>query len=365
MKNIDKIDALKSTITKTPFGLLTKLVAEFGISEHGSLSFNNKTIVAIYIYDIKGNYKLVYTVVDTDGTIESFVEDDGILPTLFLSPNQENYVSVIPYHPDKELEISIPIFNRETTELPKGNRPFVGKFIGTTENFSIFYDADIWSDIKPDKMLAIEFKNGQLKKKNNIKIPFPRDNKIFISNNEIHLLAREEEHWIHRQIDEKGNEIRKRKIQPNQKYFSQIISLSFEKESYILLAEEEGQIILEEIDVNGNSKSIELNAMIGSYYNSWQPVKIAEDTFVTKFNGEFGNGWFTTKKDQILELFYGKGEKGYRNLLTNEVLEMDSDRIVISEVNKTSEDNYAVIFYPMTEKKTKNKEILILNREIK
>ncbi|WP_299250580.1 hypothetical protein [uncultured Cytophaga sp.] len=365
MKNIDKVNVLKSTIIKTPIGLLTKLVAEYGISEKGSISFNEKTLVAVYIDDKKENSKLVYVVVDREGTIESYKEDDGILPTLFLSPNQENYVSVIPYHPDKELEISIPIFNRENTELPKGNRPFVGDFIGTTEYFSIFYDADIWTDTKPDKMLAIEFKNGQLKKKNNIKIPFPRDNKIFISDNEIHLLAIEEEHWIHRQIDEKGNEIKRRKIQPNHKYFSQIISLSFETESYILIEDEEGQIILEEIAVNGTSKSIEFNAMIGSYYNSWQPVKIAEDTFVTKFNGEFGNGWFTTKKDQLLELFYGKGEKGYRNILTNEFLEMDSDQIIISSVNKTTENNYAVIFYPMTERNIKNKEIFILNREIK
>src|SRR5690606_12259415 len=123
-----------------------------------------------YIYKSDGTYHLVYTLVDTDGEIQSFVEDDGILPTLFLAPDQENYVSVVPYHLDKELEVSIPIFKREGMEQPKGNRPFTGNFIGTSNEFSIFFDVDIWSDKKPDKLLAIEFKSGAIKRKHNIKV---------------------------------------------------------------------------------------------------------------------------------------------------------------------------------------------------
>ena len=136
MKNIDKINPFKSTIKKTEFGTLTKLVTAVGVSENGSISFGEKTLLANYVYKKGETYNLVYTIVDTDGNTESFIEDDGILPTLFLSPSQESYVSVVPYHPDKELEISIPVFNRENTELPKGNRPFVGDFIGTSNQFN-------------------------------------------------------------------------------------------------------------------------------------------------------------------------------------------------------------------------------------
>lgn len=363
MKNIDKTNPFKSTIKKTDFGTLTTLVTDVGISAKENISFGEKTLLANYIYDQDGNYKLMYTIIDTDGNTESFVEDDGILPTLFLSPNQENYVSVVPYHPDKELEISIPVFNRENTELPKGNRPFVGDFIGTSNQFSVFYDVDIWSDTKPDKLLAIEFKNKAIKKKHNIKIALPRENKVFIENNEIHLLAKDGDVWLHRQIDELGNLKRERTMKTNQEYFRQIVKLSFEENSYIL-CEDGGKISIEVISSDGNCRTADLIDIGDEFYNTWQPVKIAENTFVTRFNDEFGNGWFTTKNDQLSEIFYGKGEKGYRNLVTNEVIEMDDD-LIISGINKTTENAYAVVFYPVTEENEDNKKLIVLNRKMK
>ena len=364
MKNIDKINPFKSAIKKTNFGTLTALLTEVGVSAKDSISFGGKSLMTNYIYKKNETYNLVYTIIDTEGKVESFVEDDGILPTLFLSPNGENYVSVVPYHPDKELEISIPVFNRENIELTKGNRPFVGKFIGTSNQFSIFYDVDIWSDTKPDKMLAIEFKNNVIKKKHNIKVQLPRNNKVFIENNEIHLLSKAENIWLHRQIDEKGNQIRQRKLETNQKIFRQILNLSFDENSY-LLAQEKGKIIIEKIDENGISSMIELIDILDPFFNTWQPIKISEDIFVTRFNGEFGNGWFTTKNDQLLEIFYSKGEKGYKNLLTNEVLEMERENLVISSINKTNENSYAIVFYPLTtDRQNKNKELIVLNREL-
>ena len=364
MKNIDKINPFKSTIKKTEFGTLTKLVTAVGVSENGSISFGEKTLLANYVYKKGETYNLVYTIVDTDGNTESFIEDDGILPTLFLSPSQESYVSVVPYHPDKELEISIPVFNRENTELPKGNRPFVGDFIGTSNQFSILYYADIWTDTKPDKMLAIEFKNGTIKKKHNVKIALPRDNKVFIENNKIHLLAKDGEVWLHRQIDELGNVKKERKIKPNKEYFLQILSLSYTQNSYIL-CEDEGKISIEVISSDGNCKTTNLADIGDEFYNTWQPEKIAQDTFVTRFNGEFGNGWFTTKNEQLLEIFYDKGGRGYKNLLTNEIFEIGNNNLVISSLNKTKENCYAVVFYPSTDEGTDNKELIILNREIK
>jgi len=364
MKNLEKVNPFKSTVTKTDFGTITALVAKIEVSQHGSVNFEDKTLLANYIYAENETYNLVYTLIDSEGKHESFVEDDGILPTLFLSPENEAYVSVSPYDPDKELEISIPVFNRENTDLPKSDRPFLGDFIGTTKQFSIFYDVDIWSDTKPDKLLAIEFKNKSIKKKHNIKIPLPRDNKIFISDNEIHLLAEDKKGWLHRQIDESGKTIRERLIKSKQEYFWQILSLSFEKESYIL-CEDKGRISIEIISENGKCESKELANIENEFYNTWKLVRIADDTYVTRFNGEFGNGWFTIKNDQLLELFYSKGEKGYKNLLTNKVLQMDNENLVIASINKTTDNSYAVVFYPMTDRETKNKELIILNRELK
>jgi hypothetical protein len=362
MKNIDKINPFKATVKKTDVGTLTTLVTDVGISAKGSISFGEKSLLTNYIY--KGStYDLTYTLVDIDGNAESFVEDDGILPTLFLSPKQENYVSVVPYHPDKELEISIPVFNRENIELPKGNRPFVGEFIGTSNQFSIFYDVDIWSDTKPDKLLSIEFKSDVIKKKHNEKVDLPRNNKIFISNNEVHLLAKDGTGWLHRQIDELGKEIKRRKIDTTNKYFREILSISFNNNSY-LLAQEKGKILIEEISIDGKSEIIELIDITDPFFNTWRPIKISGNTFVTKFNGEFGNGWFTTRNGQLLEIFYGKDEKGYKNLLTNQVLQMDNNKLVISGINKTTDNSYAVVFYPIASQQAKNKELIILNREL-
>lgn len=364
MKNLEKISPFKSTTVKTDFGTITTLITEIGLSEHGSINFEDKTLLANYIYKKDGTYNLVYTVANKEGKLESFVEYDGILPTLFLSPENEAYVSIVPYHPDKELEISIPVFNRENTELPKGNRPFVGDFVGTTNQFSIFYNVDIWSDAKPDKLIAIEFKNKAIKKKHNIKIPLPRNNKVFISDNEIHLLSSDGKSWIHRQIDEKGNIICERKIKANSNYFHQILSLSFEKQSYILCGNK-GKISVEIISTNGDCKTKELADIKDSFYNTWKAVKIAEETYVTRFNGEFGNGWFTIKNDQLIELFYNKNEKGYKNLITNEVLQMDNENLIISSINKTTNNAYTIIFYPSTTREVQNKELIILNRELK
>ncbi|MGY0037612.1 hypothetical protein [Pedobacter sp. NJ-S-72] len=165
MKNIEKTIPFKIEIKHTELGTVTLLTAESGISDKGSITFeNNKTLLASYVYNAT-SYNLIYTIIDSNGDVEdSFMEDDGILPTLFISPGKQNYVSIVPYHPDKEFEISIPIFNRDALELPKGNRPFIGDFINTCTHYSIFHDVDIWSDTKPDKMMSIEFKDNMIKK---------------------------------------------------------------------------------------------------------------------------------------------------------------------------------------------------------
>lgn len=363
MKNIEKTTPFKATTQKAAFGILTKLTTAIEISAEGSISFRAKTLMANYVYKENGTYNLVYTIIDTNGAEESFVENDGISPILFLSPNGDNYVSITPYDPDKDLEISIPVFDRENIELPKGNRPFTGNFIGTWHQFSIFYDVDIWSDTKPDKLLAIEFKNDSIKKKHHTKVPLPRNNKICVENNEIHLLAKEGHIWLHRQIDEKGNVIRQRKIETKQAFFREILSLSFSKNSY-LLTQTDGKIVIELVGQNGVGKTVELLDITDPFFNTWQPVKISEDTFVTRFNTEFGNGWFTIKNGRLLEIFYSKGEKGYKNLLTNEVLNMDYEKLAISSLNKTRDNGYVIAFYPMTDSNTKNKTLLVLNREI-
>lgn len=363
MKNIDKITPFTVSTSESSFGVLTTLTVKNEVSIKKSISYKGNTLLANYVYDADGGYNLVYTIINAAGEAESFKEDDGILPTLFLSPDLENYVSVIPYHPDKELEISIPLFNRENTDLPKGNRPFTGDFIGVFNKFSIFYDVDIWDDKKPDKLLAIEFKNGVLKKKHNKKVPLPRNNNIYINANEIHLLSSSGNTWLHRQIDEKGKEIRRRELQASTNFYREIISLSFESNSYVLY-EKKGKISIETITADNVCISKAIIDIKDEFFNTWQPEQISDNTCVIRFNTEFGNGWLTMQKDEILEFFYSKGTKGYKNLISGEVLELEEPNLIISSINKTKENGYAVVFYPSVDRKEKNKKILIFQKTV-
>ena len=362
MNNLKKVHPFEIQTTDTNEGIITILQVPTRISHKDNISFENQTMIANYI-DNDRSYNTVYSLINTNGEIvDNFMEEDGILPTLFLNQEGEAYVSVVPYHPDKELEISLPVFNREKIEKPKGNRPFTGEFIGIVNHFSVFFDIDIWSDTKPDKMLAIEFKNNEIKKKSNIKIPLPKNNNIYIYDNQIHLLAKENNVLLHRQIEIKGNTIESRTLPLD--YCLQAVSLSFNENSYLLVEAGEGQfemIIITPENIIERSLLYDIGDPI---FNTWQPVRINEDIFVTRFNTEFGNGWLTTKKDKIIELFYSKDQKGYKNLLTGKVIGMPDENLVISGLNKTKNNAYSVIFYPMTERSVKNKKIMILNREI-
>lgn len=361
MKNISPVQPFEASVTTTGHGVLTTLTVATSLSARESIASGENCLLTNYVYREDGTYQLVYTLVDRDGRAEHFAEDDGILPTLFLGPQRQAWVSIVPYHPDKELEISIPVFRREQVELPKGSRPFVGDFIGSTDTAAIFHDAD-WSDTKPDRMLVMQFENGLLKKKSNFKLALPGNNKVALTGSAMQLLAHVDDNWLHREIDEQGNELRRRSIAANGMYGLQILSLSFDGDS-CLLAQHAGQLVIVKIDMAGNSEIIKLIAFEDEFFNTWRPEAIGDDTFVTRFNCEFGNGWLTTRKDRLLELYYSKGENGYRNLLNGEVLQLPHDKLLISSLNRTARQSYAVVLYPMAGDDQNVKQLLILNRQ--
>ncbi len=132
-------------------------------------------------------------------------------PDLFYGPDQSIWATLVPYDPDKDLETYAPLFDREDYKPLRPGRQSVLKYIGSINDHSVFYDVDLWSDMKPDKMMVLEYKNGSIKKKHNFKIT-PRDNITFIVNNQFHLLAKDGEEMLHRLLDEKSNVIRSRRL---------------------------------------------------------------------------------------------------------------------------------------------------------
>ena len=361
MKNLSPVQPFQANVATSSHGVLTTLTVETSLAAKESIASGEKSLLTSYVYGKDGTYQLVYTVVDRDGQAEHFAEDDGILPTLFLSPQQQAWVSIVPYHPDKELEISIPVFRREQVELPKGNRPFAGDFIGSTETAAVFHVAD-WSDTKPDKMLVMQFENGLLKKKSNLKLALPGNNKLVVNRTAIELLAHVDGDWLHRQIDEQGNELQRRTIAAKGIYAQQILALSFDADSF-LLAQQEGQLVIVKVDAAGSSTVRKLIAFEDDLFNTWRPEAIGDDMFVTRFNCEFGNGWLTTRKDQLIELYYSKDVDGYRNLVNGEVWQLPHDKLVISSINRTAHGAYAVMLYPMPGD-DRTRQLLILNRNL-
>ena len=364
MKNLKDYKNISAETRQTVFGPLTVIRTSTGISTHGQIGWEGKTVLANYIYKKDETYDLVYSIIDGDGNpLGHLGEDEGILPTLFTGPDMQPYVSLIPYHPDKEFEVSIPLFNREALELPKGNRPFLGRYAGNARAFSVFHDADIWSDTKPDKLLLIEFKNGVIKKKHNIKIPLPRDNFIFVKNDEIHLVARDGPGYIHRQIDTGGEELRRRNLDFNGMYIRQIIDIGFDRPS-LLLGEEEGILYLFKAETGGECSLEKLVDMGTPLFNTWPAVDAGGGIRIISFNNELGNGWLTFEGETLREYFYSRDSTGFREILTGEYLEMHDAGLIISGISRTRERAYSVTLYSLKPKTEQGKEIFILNRTL-
>ncbi|PIE84058.1 MAG: hypothetical protein CSA07_04175 [Bacteroidia bacterium] len=363
MEELRKVSPFKVSQEETPHGLLTRLEAEFGVSHREAIPFDGKSLLASQVYHDNGLYDVVYSVVDTDGGVENFAEENGATPTLFLSPSGKAFVSIDPLDPDKNLEISIPLFGRSAIEMPKGERPSAGKFAGVYGNFAVLHDdfSNSWDDGKPDKIQLIEFKDEKIKKKHNKKIPLPKNSCLRISPEGMHLLARKGDGWLHRLIDAKASVVREREIAAGPEHFWHMLSASFEGASHIL-CESDGRVSIAEVQPDGSTKSIPLLDIGDEFYNVWPPVEIAKDTHVLRFTTEFSNGWLTVRGTQLVEFFYGKGVKGFKNLLTGELLEMGCERLVISGIARTQESSYALILYPMPEPGAKSQELLVLNR---
>lgn len=364
MESLRTVNPFKISVVNSSFGRVTTFSTELGQTLKAAVGYRGGVLFATDIKDKKHPFSTVFVHMDTEGANHAYLEADGIMPSFFLSPEGEAFMSIEPYDPDKDMEISIPLFNREEVERPsKGSRPFLGDFVGNFNTFAILYDVNPWDRHKPDKMLAIEFKNGKIKKKNQVKIPLPTNNSIRIQDEHIHLLALEGEKWLHRSIDEKGNILRERWINPTQRFFSQVLCLSFEKESHILQINE-GMLFMQIVSPEGVTEDQFLFDIQDPFYNTWPAVLVGPDTYIVKFNNEFGNGWFTMVGRELVEFYYSKGVNGYKNLITGEVFAMEMHELIIFEVVARQENAYAVLFYPYGNTQPKKEQIIVLERTV-
>jgi len=367
MKELKANNQIVKTETKqTGFGAVTYIYAKHGITHNGhQINSDNESIVATYVYEKNQNYQLIYLIIDSNGAVNNILhETEGILPSLFKSPKNEVWISLMPYHPDKDMEISIPFFNRTPFELPKPNRPFAGKYFGTYDNSAFFIFCDSFSQGKADKLLRIEFKDSTIKKKHNIKIELPSQNSAIIVDNQIHLLARVKSMLTHRLIDETGKTLQQREIPYGDYNSTEIISLDFAKASTIL-ATKDDSLYLITILPNGEISEKVLLKIDSQFYYLWSGIELSENTKLYRFTHENGNGWFVMRNNEIIECFMNNPDQAYTNPLNKQVIDLEFKDLILSGANKTKENAYALTFYPRTENREPNKTIIVLNRDLK
>jgi hypothetical protein len=364
MKELERYEGLTADVRKLGDCYLTTLKTKIEFSGAENIEYEGKTLFATKIYKENETYDVVYALIGANGEAEGFFhEQEGIMPTLFKSPEGQGsapFASVIPYDPDKELEISLPLFNRKEAEPTKPGRPFLGDYVGTTGAFSVLHYADIWSDTKPDKLLLFEFSGGKIKKKHNVKLDLPRDNKALTDSEGIHLIARDGNVFVHRLVDEKGKEKKVRRVASGKQWFRQALSLSFEKDS-LLITSKKSRIQLLTITPAGEVLEKELCDVGFDIYNMFPAARLSENCFAVKFNGETGNGWFVVKNGELKEIFVGTDEPGYRELRSGVFLPLGRNDLMLA-INKTR-DGYALILEPTTDAKDRS-VLFVLNRSI-
>lgn len=172
-----------------------------------------------------------------------------------------------------------------------------------------------------------------LKKSYTAKIPFPKYNQFFINNDnkQIHIIAKSEENcWLHRQIDEKGAVLQSRRIDiACNDYPNCVLNLSFCESSYVVTHGEGGIFYLITLTPHGEATRDKLFDVGSPLFWVWDPVKIATETFVIRFTIETGNGWITLRNNKVIEAFLQQQAGKFTNLLTNEIIILAKENLII------------------------------------
>ncbi len=350
---------------QTSLGLITTISAPVALAAKASSWSDQGLLLANYLYNQaadNSDFKLVYTLVDSQGKVEQIQEENASLPCFFISPSQKNYVSVVMPDGDKDYAFSKEVFTKDQVSF-KTSKDFKGHFVGTTNQGSVFYEVDLWKQSQPDTMRVIHFDDQAIVKESKIAVPLPKDNKVYVSEQGIELMTEVEQGWLHRLMDQNGKELKRRILEFDIPFVHEALVLSFEQNSY-LLCEEDGEIGLVEIDPQGQGMYIELFDLKDEFFGTWHPQRIAADTTAVQFTTEFGNGWLVIKQDTLVELFYNKNKTGYKNLLTQEVLHIDNDDLVLSSISPIDADKFGIVFYPRTPRKSTYDRIFVLQRSI-
>ncbi len=342
--------------------VITRVKYPNGFTYSDSIDQFDGIIVACQLYKTDSSYDLAYLTFNNNGDLQSqHVESEGILPSFLKDIKNDVWISLTSTHSEKE--ITIPISDRKSVFKLKETRSFTGDFIGVIESGAILFDIDLWSEKKPDRIMCITFKGNELNQKKIVKIEFPKKNSIVIENNEIHLLAKEDVGFLHREIDDKGVLKRSRTLDLDGYYIREGLRLNFNHIS-LVLAENDLGLYLLKIDPDGSLDATQISVLDDQLFNTWKPLKVDKETYVIRFNTEFGNGWMTFRNGELMECFYSKNVTGYKCLLTNRIIELGIKKPILAGINLAGDEKIAIIVYYLSEEKQKSKELIIIISEL-
>lgn len=321
-----------------------------GFSFKQSISQGDDTWLVFYAYNSKGSYHVIYAVMNASGNIGAVLhEPEGILPTLFHAPGGALWVTLTPYHPDKEQEVFLPVAERANFTPLKPGRQFPGDFIGTIENSALCWQQETFSDKKPDKLLLLQYKDGNVQKKKELKIEQPNRNKPLVAQGKVYLISWGEDGLLCRIMDLEGKILSSRKLAFYPEQF-EVLAVSEAGEISLFYTDAGGEMGVCKIAANGDvTRTAALTTGL-DIYSTWPVLWLNADTFLLKFTHEEGNGWIVIRNNTAVECFVqGKSDGLFTDLVSNKNIRLHDKALILWDAVKLGEHRYALSFYPSPE----------------
>ncbi|WP_316569375.1 hypothetical protein [Neobacillus sp. YIM B06451] len=344
------------------FGRLIKITAKEKLVHADNISlFNNNFLYSLRV-NINELHNVVYMEMDPLGKIVRVIkETEGILPKVFIAPNNTIWCCILDAIDERELVI--PLLNRHVLGKVQKYRSFVGDWIGNSNNTVLFYNRNLFGD-KPDQLLKLEFMGDSIIKREIVKIPNPPNNNALIEQKNIQLIGWDKGRVLHRVVDLKGHIIQERYLELDDMDDVVGVRLSF-KENSTLIGFKENMLFIFTIDSDGSvikRKLIELEESAGIFYSIITVKLINSESFLTNFVGEKFNGWALISNDSIVECYMSnEGEPYYKDIISNTVIELpelDENKLIVSGLNVNKGNTYQVAIY----NKHEERELFILSR---
>ncbi|WP_128894983.1 hypothetical protein [Longirhabdus pacifica] len=344
---------LQVEVQQMPSGHFTTVRSERKIDIEDSIALEEDVICCIKVYsDCKFFAEaILHTWMDQTGTvIDSLEETAKIIGPFSLFKTVENEPWVMASVFPSEKEYLLPLRDRESLEKQKGKREFVGHFVGYIDQQVFMYAIDSWDNKKQDKLRRIHLEENRIISDKIKKVPKPINNKVYIHDNEIHVLkvVHDEGYTLHRQIDIACNVLQERKLDQLVVHGVQIMHLHFDRTSHIVFNRAHTMCV-GAIHADGTVEISELFTVEDIIYNIYKAEKLANGKYLFEFRTEMSRGWFVVKEDKLHQCFiWSEERRAFIDQISHEVIDFSHISVtpIIKSYNRIGDYGYSVICTP-------------------